>query len=135
MKSWILIDSESTTDIFVEYKYLTNNKTVPTTLNILTNGDLLTKNQQGYLRNYGNVWYHPKAISNILSTKNVNKKNLITYNSKNGDSFIVINKTPRGNNMIFTAKNDGIYYKNMSNTEGVSMISTAEENINHYTQR
>ena len=36
--------------------------------------------------------------------------------------------------MIFTAKNYEIYYKNMSNTEGVSILSTAEGNINPYTQ-
>ena len=36
-KSWILLDSGYTTDIFGESKYLTSIKTVPTTLNIMTN--------------------------------------------------------------------------------------------------
>ena len=45
MTPWILMDSESTTDIFEEYKYLTNIKTVPTTLKLMTNEVLLTTNQ------------------------------------------------------------------------------------------
>ena len=38
-------------------KYLTNIKTVPTTLKIMTNVGLLTTNQQGHLNKYRNVWY------------------------------------------------------------------------------
>ena len=75
MKSWILLDNESTTDISVESKYLTNIKTVPTTLKLMNNGGLLTTNQQGNLENYCNVCYHSKAISNIQSLGNTNKKN------------------------------------------------------------
>ena len=44
MKSWILLDSESTTDIFGESKYITNIKTVPTTLKLMNDGVLLTTN-------------------------------------------------------------------------------------------
>ena len=43
MKSWILLDSELKTDIFGEPKYLTNIKTVSTTLKPLTNVGLLKK--------------------------------------------------------------------------------------------
>ena len=106
MKSWILLDSEYTTDIFGESKYLTNIKTVPTTLEIMTNVGLLTTKQQGNLKNYGNVWYHPKAIRNILSLSNVNKNNRIIYDSENRDIFIVIIKKPGGQDMILMANKD-----------------------------
>ena len=46
MKSWVLLDSESKTDIFEESKYLTNIKTAPTTLKRMTNGVLFKTNQQ-----------------------------------------------------------------------------------------
>ena len=123
-KSWILLDSKSTTDIFGESKYLTDIKTVPITFKCMNNWVVLTTNKQGHLRNYGNVLYHTKAISNILSLSNIKKKNRIIYRSKNGDNFIVINTRPVGHGMIFTAKNDGLYYNDMSNTERVSMLST-----------
>ena len=108
---------------------------MPTTLKIMTNGGLLTATQQVHLKNYGNVWYQPKYISNILSLSNINKKNRIIYDSENGDRFIVINKIPGGHNMIFTANNDGLYYNDMSSTKGVSMLSIMEENQRHYNQQ
>ena len=47
----------------------------------------------------------------------------------------MINTRPGGQGMMFTAKKDIFYYNDMSNTEGVSILSTVEENRNHYTQR
>ena len=79
-------------------------------LNITTNGALLTRNQQVHLMNYRNIWYHSKDMSNILSMRNVNKKNRIIYDSNNGDRFIVINTRSGGHDMIFIARNDGLYY-------------------------
>ena len=58
-----------------------NNKTVPTTLKLMTNGSLLKTNQKVHLKIYGNIWYHPKAISNILSLSNVKGENFIIYDS------------------------------------------------------
>ena len=101
----------------------------------MTNGGLLKTNKQVNLKNYGNVWYKPKYISNILSLSNVKKNHSIIYDSENGEKFIVINKRPGGNGMILTVEKDGVYCNNMINTEGVSMISTMEENQKHYNQQ
>ena len=118
VKSWILMDRKSTIDIFGKSKYLTNIKIVSTTLKLMGNGGLLTSNQQVNLKIYGNLWYNPKAIGNILSLSNVKKKNTIIYNSENGEILIVINTIPGGQDMIFTANKDMRYYKYMSNTKG-----------------
>ena len=101
----------------------------------MTNGGLLKPNQQGNVKNYVDVWYHTNDTRNILSLINVKKKNPILYNSDNVDIFIVIIKRTGGHNMIFTANNDGLYYKNMGNTKGVYMLSTMEEKLKHYNQR
>ena len=130
----ILLDDEYTADIFGEYKYQTNIKTSPTTLKIMTNGGLLTNNQQGNLNNDGNEWYYTQSIRNIISISNVNKKNHIIYDYENGDRFIVINTIPGGQDMIFTVNKGRFYYNDMRNTKGVSMLSTVEENRKHYTQ-
>ena len=47
---------------------------------------------------------------------------------------MVINTRPGGQNIKCTAKNNGIYYNGLSNTEEVSMLSTVEDNRKHYTQ-
>ena len=36
--------------------------------------------------------------------------------------------------MIFTSNKDVLYYNDMINTKGVSMLSNVEKNIKHYTQ-
>ena len=126
MKLWILLDSESTTYVFGESKYLSIIKAVPTTLKLITNGSLVTTNQQVNLNSYVNVWYHTKSIRNILSLRNVKKKNLIIYDYNNGYKFIDIHTRPGGYDMIFTANKYGLYYNDISNTKGVSMLVTVE---------
>ena len=90
-------------------------------------------NKQVHLKNDGNVWYHPKAISNILSMRNVKMKNCIIYESENGDIFIVINTRPGAKDMILTANKDGLYYNNRINNKGVYMLITVKEKRMHYT--
>ena len=79
-------------------------------------------NKQGHLNNYGNVWYHPKDISNILSMRNVKKKNRIKYDFDNGGIFIVIITRTGGHDMVFKSNNDRPYNNGTINTEGVSII-------------
>ena len=57
--NWLGWGRVSTTDIFGESKWRTDIKIVPTKLKLMTNGGLLTTNQQGNLNNDGNGWYHP----------------------------------------------------------------------------
>ena len=69
-----------------------------------------------------NVWYHTKAISNILSLNNARYDNIIIYNYNNGFRFTMSNKIPGGHDMISTENNGEIYYNYKRNTEGVSML-------------
>ena len=46
----------------------------------------------------------------------------------------MINTRPGGHDIIFTENKGEIYYNDMSNTKGVSMLSTMEENRKWYTQ-
>ena len=110
-------------------------ETVPTTLKLMTNIGLLATNQQGHLNNYGNLWYHLKAIRNIPSLIYVQNKKRIIYDSENGYIVIVINTKPGVHNMIFTSNNDILHYNDTSNTKGVYMLDTMEENLKHYTQQ
>ena len=43
-----------------------------------TNGETLVTNKKGYLPGYGDVWYHKKAITNILGLNNVKKTDKVT---------------------------------------------------------
>ena len=43
----------------------------------------------GYLKNYGDVWFDERAITNILCLKNVKQKYRVTYDSTTDGVFTV----------------------------------------------
>jgi len=55
------------------------------------NAGVVVTNLVGTLEGYGEVWYNPRGIANILSLTNVSKKCRVTFNStsKDGPAFIV----------------------------------------------
>ena len=66
-ESWILLDSQSTIDLFSNSKLLSNIHEVDTTLRIRCNAGMKTTNYRGYLSGYGWVWYYPQGTSETLS--------------------------------------------------------------------
>jgi hypothetical protein len=51
-------------------------------------GDLIT-HMKAHILNYGDVWFHSDAITNILSLKNVKKKFHVTCDSRGEGAFVV----------------------------------------------
>ena len=51
------------------------------------NGGSITTNFKAYVKNYGEVWFDTRAITNILSLKNVKNKYRVTYDSETEDVF------------------------------------------------
>ena len=70
----VLLDSQSTADIFNNIELLINVRYEPKYRLVLrTNGGGLTTQWRGELPGYGLVWYHPDALTNILSLSRVIK--------------------------------------------------------------
>lgn len=113
-KSWVLLDSQSTTDAFSNPKLLRDIHEVRGSLTIHTQAGKAVTKLRGMLPGYGEVWFCPNGIANILSLANVQKNRLVTYNSKEGNQFEVLKSD--GEKRIFRQSKHGLYYYDMDDT-------------------
>jgi len=85
--TWMLLDNQSSIDVFSNGKLLTRVYKSKSTLRIRCNAGVRTTNLRGYVTGYGWVWYYPKGIANILSLSRVKDRFRITYDSEVGNRF------------------------------------------------
>jgi len=81
--SWILLVSQSTSDMFCNLKMLGNIQEAKCQLVLHCNGGTVLVSKKGDLKGYRTVWYYPTGIVNILSFNNVQKKYHVTFDSGN----------------------------------------------------
>ena len=87
----------------------------------------------GTLENYGDVWYHEEALTNILSLQNLHQKGYgIQYNNEDKDVFLVTK--PNGKKVQFNPSNDGLYFYD-TRSHGVNLLNSVEDNKSKYSAR
>ena len=123
LRKWVLLDSESTTDIFCDRDLLYNVRRVDEIMKLDTNGGVLTSDMKGTLKNYGDVWLNELAITNILALCNVVKKYKVTFDSTEGNEFLV--HKPDGKIMKFKQHECGLYYHEVGNKEFCMVTSVS----------
>ena len=132
---WILLDSQSTVDVFQNKSLLQNIRDGGATMDIHCTAGVTTTRLVGDLPGYGEVWYHPDGIANILSLARVKAKGYnVTYDSAEGNHFRVV--TPSDAVRIFKQSARGLYYLDASKIQnGTSMVNTVADNRSRYTNR
>ena len=133
LKDLILLDNQSSKDLFGNSNMITNIHKAKTVMQMQTNGGMITNNHKATLPNYGEVWYNPSAITNILSfAKLKDKANRITYDSNKEDAFVV--HTKQGE-IRFNRTDNNLYVMDPKQQKMYQMMETVDDNMKHYTQR
>ena len=100
-------------------------------MQVIVNSGSITTNRQGNLKDYGDVWFDERAITNILCLKNMKNKYRVTYDSAKNGTFTV-HKTDA--QLHFVMHQDGLHYHDTKNCE-VTLIQTVQENEECYSKR
>ena len=109
---WVLLDNQSTIDVFVNRRLLKNIRQINQYMYIHCTAGVTRTNLVGELPGYGTVWLHPDGIANILSLARVKTKYQITFNSDESNEFIV--HKPDGTTRNFKESSRGLYYHDTS---------------------
>jgi len=85
--TWLLLDNQSTFDVYNNASVLKNIRKSTNTMNIHCNAGIVSTSLVGDLPGYSTVWYHPKGIANILSLSRIIEKGYhVTFDSKDEDN-------------------------------------------------
>ena len=150
--NWVLLDTQSSCDIFNNSDMLKNIHQEPGPgLKLHSNGNgLIETNMMGVVKGYGKVWYHPDSLANIMSFANVRKKFKVNISTGPDDAEPMISVLmTNGKPMSFKEISSGLYLYDASkdlvenkinNTLNktsfdYSLVSTVCNNEKNFTNR
>lgn len=128
--SWVLLDNQSTVDVFSNSDLLKNIRETKGTLTIHCNAGSAKTNLVGEFDRYGTVWYHPGGIANVLSLAKVKDKYRVTYDSEAGNVFKV--HKLNGTTADFVQSKPGLYYLDIQN-HAAMLVNTVDDNKSSYS--
>ncbi|GKY97397.1 hypothetical protein MPSEU_000698200 [Mayamaea pseudoterrestris] len=139
-KKAVLLDNQSTVDLFCNAKMLTNIRPVPTWMVIKCNAGTVRTNMMGDLEGYGPVWWYPQGLANILSLAQVRKKFTVEYLMHGVERPMFVVEKPDGKQREFVETDSGLYVcesfskgKRGDVKDGVAMLTTVDDNRTNYT--
>jgi hypothetical protein len=134
LRDMILLNSQSTVDLFCNRKLVSGVwETTDESMTVHGNGGTLSTKIEAHVTNYSDVWFDTKAITNILSLKNVREKFHVTYDSHSKGSFIV--HKPNGIDTHFAMQANDLHYHEDTNNRQLKMVSTVKSESKGFSKR
>ena len=104
------MDSQSTVDIFCNKKLVNNIYKADNGMTMRSNGGTMKVTKKASVRGYHkDVWFNSKAITNILSLKNLQQQYRVTYDSVDQE-FVVHRENHNKSNMKFKMHESGLHF-------------------------
>jgi len=125
--SWVLLDSQSTVSVFRNAKYLKDIRKGNKRLKVHTNGGTQFSSLIGDT-SFGEVWYNPNSLANILSMAAVRKQYRITMDRSVEAAMYGHRKD--GTMMKFKEFAPGLYYYDADKSNSSNSTVT---NYSHHT--
>ena len=136
LRECILLDSQSTTDLFCNRKLVKDQEVweTNTSMTVSGNGGDLTTTKKAYIKNYGEVWFDERAITNILSLKNVKKQFRVTLDTEDDAGGALVVHKPDGTKLLFVMHDNGLHYHHTKNRQ-MTLVNTVKKNAEGYSKR
>ena len=133
LREVILLDNQSTMSLFCNRRMVTNVSRSTEPLTLRSNGGTLEVNHTATIGQLSEVWFSRKAITNILSLKDVITCYRVTYDSYDG-AFIVWREDNGLPNMIFRMHSSGLHFYDPKREE-FTFVVTVEDNMKSFSKR
>jgi hypothetical protein len=130
MHDWILLDNQSSVTVFSNRDLVENIRTTSETLNLHTNGGILSTNMKCDIPMWGEAWYAPNAITNIFSFAEMADKYRITTDSAVEKAFTVHLPEKK---VRFEQNKNGLYVYIPKKLERFQFMSSLDENKQFFT--
>jgi hypothetical protein len=134
LRSFILLDNQSTMSLFCNKHLVSDIHNTTKPLSLWSNGGSMQVNQMASIgKNKLLVWFSTKAITNILSLKEVTKNYHVTYDSYN-NAFVVWREEQGLPNMVFKMHRSGLHYYDPTD-DGFLFVVTVADNMKMFLKR
>ncbi len=131
----VLLDNQSTMDLYGNKDFLCDIRKSKKMV-LSSNGGTMTVDHHATLEGYGDVWYSPDAITNILSFKHVIRQYRVEYDSAKSETFYVHREHEGKPTMEFIMHPSGLHYWDPRTTKNsMIFLQTAEGNKMGFTKK
>ena len=133
-KDWLLFDSQSTKDQFINAKYFTDISHFEQPMTAYSNSGSIKTNQKGMFGTL-RISYNPDMIANVISLKTRSAHYKVTYSSKDHGGMFIVN-TLNGM-MEFMHHPRGLHCLDLHKlvNADIMMAITLQEKFDGYTKR